>query len=101
MFLAVFAVSGGRPLVEPPVRKEAQTNVEVGVLILDQQMLLSVVDIPSALRLDIEKAALLGQLEVGGVGGLSFRPCVGDLVGLVLDRQASVFYLPRHSLLET
>ena len=50
------------------------------MLVFDQQMLLPVVDIPSALRLDIEKAALFGQLEVGGVCGLTFRPCVGDLV---------------------
>ena len=47
---------------------ENHAYVEVGPLLFNQQMFVSVFNSPPALRLNVKKAALFGQLEIWCVG---------------------------------
>ncbi len=86
MLVTPIAVASWRTLVEFCVLiAEHEPDVDVWVLFPYEQVLLPVIDSPTALALDIKKAAFFWQLEIRGVGALSFRPDVGNFVWFVLD----------------
>jgi hypothetical protein len=91
VLVAPVAVAIGTAFVQRGILvRENEPDVEIRVLVLDQQVLLSVIDCPATLGLDIKKATRFWQLKVRRVGGLSFRPCVADLVRLIFDDKTSL-----------
>ena len=95
MLVAVRGVCSRGPFVELcPLITEDKAYIEVGRLILDQKMFLSILDCPDPLGLDKDKAAvLLRQLEVWGILGTPLWDDVRDFVGLKEYRQSCLGYL--------
>ena len=95
VLVAVRGVCSRGPFVELcPLIAEDKAYIEVGRLILDQKMFLSILDCPNPLGLDVDKAAVfLRQLKVWGVLGIPLRDDVRDLVSLKQNRQSCLGYL--------
>ena len=84
VLFAVGRVCCRGPFVELcPLIAEDKAYIEVGRLILDQKVFLSILDSPDALGLNVDKAAVfLWQLEVWGILGTPLWDDVRHLVGL-------------------
>ena len=84
MLLAVVRVGSLATFVEfGPRIAEHKSNVDVCVLLLDQEVLGTVLDRPNAFRFKIPKSILLRQFEIGGVSRLPRGDFIMDTISLI------------------